>query len=88
MRHTIKCQERAHDKYGRVVATCIDEHQTDVAQRMVERGLAVSFGGFAEGPYAVDETQAQVDKRGIWQGSFDPPKSWRASHPRTPIANR
>ncbi len=86
--HRLTCEERAHDKFGRIVATCRDETGRDIARLMIERGLAVNFGGFAEGPYAVEETQAHVAKRGLWQGSFDPPSSWRATHPRPPIANR
>ena len=84
----IACEERAHDKYGRVVATCRDDKGSDIARLMIERGLAVSFGGFAEGPYAAEEALAQSAKRGLWQGAFDPPSSWRTTHPRTPVANR
>jgi endonuclease YncB( thermonuclease family) len=80
--HTIACEERARDKYQRVVATCRDESGRDLARTMAERGLAVSFGGFAEGPYASDEGAAKAAKRGVWQGTFDPPSSWRSGHPR------
>ena len=89
---TITCEERARDKYGRIVATCLDDQKSDVARSMIERGLAVSFGGFAEGPYAFEEAKAKAARRGLWQGAFDPPSSWRTTHPRTPartpIANR
>jgi endonuclease YncB( thermonuclease family) len=80
--HTLSCEERAHDKYHRIVATCRDEQGRDIARAMAERGMAVSFGGFAEGPYASEEADAKTAKRGLWQGSFDPPSSWRAVHPR------
>jgi endonuclease YncB( thermonuclease family) len=85
---TLACEARARDKYQRVVATCIDDLGKDVARTMVERGLAVSFGGFAEGPYSSDEAMAKTARRGLWQGTFDPPSSWRTTHPRAPIANR
>jgi endonuclease YncB( thermonuclease family) len=85
---TLACEERARDKYSRVVATCIDDKGTDVAKTMIERGFAVSFGGFAAGPYAFEESQAKAARRGLWQGAFDPPSSWRTTHPRAPIANR
>lgn len=84
----LTCEERARDKYSRVVTTCMDDHGDDVARTMVERGLAVSFGGFAEGPYASEEALARTAKRGLWQGAFEPPASWRTTHPRTPVANR
>lgn len=85
---TLVCEERARDKYNRVVATCTDEQGNDVARTMIERGMAVSFGGFAEGPYAADEATAKSARRGLWQGAFEPPSSWRTSHPRKPVANR
>lgn len=80
--HVISCEDRATDKYGRTVATCRDDQGRDLARAMAEQGLAVSFGGFAEGPYADDEAAAKQAKRGVWQGTFDPPSSWRESHPR------
>ncbi len=80
--HVISCDVRARDKYQRNVATCRDESGRDLGRTMVERGLAVSFGGFAEGPYASDEADAKAAKRGLWRGRFDPPSSWRAGHPR------
>jgi endonuclease YncB( thermonuclease family) len=85
---SLNCEERARDKYQRVVATCTDDKGNDVARLMVERGLAVSFGGFAEGPYAFEESQAKAARRGLWQGAFEPPASWRSAHPRAPVANR
>ncbi len=86
--NALECEERAKDKYNRVVATCRTASGVDLAQEMATSGLAVSFGGFAEGPYAAEEATAKAARRGLWQGPFDPPSSWRATHPRTPIANR
>jgi endonuclease YncB( thermonuclease family) len=83
---TISCEERAHDKFQRIVATCRDEQGRDLARAMIEQGLAVSFGGFAEGPYADDEHIAKQAKRGVWQGKFDTPSSWRKAHSGTPTA--
>lgn len=84
----LACEERARDKYNRVVATCIDDRGADVARTMIERGMAVSFGGFAQGPYAAHEAVAKTSRRGLWQGPFEPPSSWRTNHPRTPVAKR
>jgi endonuclease YncB( thermonuclease family) len=84
----LTCEDRARDKYKRVVTTCIDDDGIDIAQSMIVAGLAVSFGGFAEGPYAADEAIARTARHGLWQGAFEPPASWRTTHPRTPIANR
>lgn len=86
--NALECEERAKDKYNRVVATCRTASGVDLAQQMAEQGMAVSFGGFAEGSYAAEEATAKAARRGVWQGAFDPPSSWRATHPRTPIASR
>ncbi len=85
---TLVCEERARDKYGRIVATCTDDQGRDVARAMIDRGLAVSFGGFADGPYASDEVIAKGKRHGLWQGTFEAPSSWRATHPRAPVATR
>jgi endonuclease YncB( thermonuclease family) len=86
--NAIECEERAQDKFGRVVATCRTGRGVDLAQELTVQGLAVSFGGFAEGPYAAEEAAAKTARRGLWQGAFDPPASWRATHSRTPVASR
>ena len=85
---TLNCQERARDKFRRIVATCIDDRGEDLARAMIDRGLAVSFGGFADGPYASDEVIAKGKRHGLWQGTFEAPSSWRATHPRAPVKTR
>ncbi len=85
---TLVCEERARDKFGRIVATCIDDRGNDIARAMIERGLAASFGGFGEGPYAAEESIAKAARRGLWQGPFEAPSSWRTAHPRAPVATR
>jgi endonuclease YncB( thermonuclease family) len=86
--NALECEERAKDKYDRVIGTCRTAAGIDLGQAMAEAGLAVSFSGFAEGPYAAEEAVAKAARRGLWQGPFDPPSSWRATHPRTPVASR
>lgn len=84
----LRCEERARDKFGRIVATCMDGAGNDIASTMAERGLAVSFDGFGRGPYAAEEALAKAARRGLWQGLFEAPASWRARHPRTRVARR
>ena len=86
--NALECEERATDKYDRVVATCRTASDVDLAREMAASGMAVSFGGFAEGPYAAEEASAKSARRGLWQGTFDPPSSWRATHKRTHVASR
>ena len=80
--HVIACEERATDKYDRIIATCRTEQGQDLADALALQGMAVSFGGFGTSPYEDLVDSAQSAKRGIWQGSFDEPQVWRAAHPR------
>jgi endonuclease YncB( thermonuclease family) len=84
--HVISCEERATDKYDRIVATCKDETGRDLAQAMAEAGLAIGFGGFGTSPYQDQADAAQAAKTGIWQGAFDEPQVWRAAHPHYGVA--
>lgn len=85
---TLTCEERARDKFGRIVATCTDDRGNDIARTMIGSGLATSFGGFGEAPYAAEEAIAKAARRGLWQGAFEAPSSWRTTHPRAPVATR
>ena len=85
---TLTCKEHARDQFGRIVATCTDDQGNDVGGAMIDRGLAVHFGEFGDGPYAREETIAKAARRGIWQGRFEAPSAWRAAHPRVPVATR
>jgi endonuclease YncB( thermonuclease family) len=80
--HVIACEERATDKYDRIIATCHDELGRDLAGAMAEQGMAIGFGGFGTSPYQDQADLAKEAKRGIWRGTFDEPQAWRAAHPR------
>jgi endonuclease YncB( thermonuclease family) len=47
----------------------------------VHQGWAQT-SGYAE-PYLAEQDQAKAAKRGIWVGSFTPPRAWRDQHPRS-----
>jgi endonuclease YncB( thermonuclease family) len=79
---SLVCMPQANDKYGRAVATCASATVPDLGEAMVQAGLAISFGGYGDGPYADAEAAAKSAARGIWQGPFDAPSNWRAAHPR------
>jgi len=81
-RGPVQCEPRARDRFDRIVASCSTEGVPDLGEALVHAGLALSFGGFGEGPYADAEMEAQVAKRGIWRGTFDRPADWRQAHPR------
>ena len=83
-RDQVSCVSRAHDRFGRIVATCSARNGADLAEVLVREGLAINLGGYAEGPYADAESEARLAKRGIWRGAFTRPADWRRAHPRTP----
>lgn len=78
----ISCEQRAKDRFGRIVAICSAEGVPDLGEAMVRDGYAVDLGGPAAHPYADAETDARGAKRGIWRGSFELPSEWRAANPR------
>lgn len=70
----VDCEGWETDRYGRLLATC-RAGQTDLNAEMVRSGWAVSYGG-----YATEEREARNAARGLWRGSFETPREWRASH--------
>ena len=78
----VQCEERAKDRFGRVVAVCSAEGVPDLGQALVSQGYAIDLGGAAGNPYQAEEEQAKAAKRGIWRGSFERPSDWRQAHPR------
>lgn len=77
----LQCQERATDRYRRVLAVCRTE-VGDVGEAMVRAGLALGARDprFDEYPAAMEE--ARSARRGLWQGEHQHPADWRAAHPR------
>ncbi|WP_162241413.1 MULTISPECIES: thermonuclease family protein [unclassified Rhizobium] len=73
----IACKGGADDRYGRRLAACRTGGE-EVNARMVNDGFAVAFGD-----YAAEEAVARARRSGLWAGSFDQPRDWRARHGRT-----
>lgn len=78
----VTCEPKAVDKYDRTVATCSTAKVADIALALVESGLAANGVDGGEGPYAVSESLAQVEKIGVWSGPFTDPADWRKANPR------
>lgn len=79
--HDLICRPKSIDKYGRKLATCALPDGTDINAWMVQQGLAVT-SGFAN-VYGAQQDEAKSARRGVWSGSFTPPREWRHQHPRT-----
>lgn len=78
----VVCLPKATDKFNRTVATCSTPTVPDIALALVEAGLASNGVDGGEGPYAVSESLAQVEKMGVWSGEFMTPADWRRANPR------
>lgn len=76
----LTCQPKSHDQYGRTLATCTLPDGANVNAWMVEQGLAVT-SGYAN-VYGAQQADAKSAKRGLWAGTFTPPRQWRQQHPR------
>lgn len=79
--HDLTCQPKSIDKYGRKLATCTLPDGTDINGWMVQQGWAVT-SGFAN-VYGAQQDDAKSARRGLWAGTFTPPREWRHKHPRT-----
>jgi endonuclease YncB( thermonuclease family) len=75
---TLDCAVTETDRYRRLVAEC-RSGELNVNDEMVRQGWAIAY--IAHGlDHAAAEAEARAARRGIWQGQFDPPEKWRASH--------
>ncbi len=74
---SIVCEPKAQDKYNRKVAKCASATVADLSESMVQAGLAISPSERGTAPYAEAEASAKSAKRGIWQGVFETPETYR-----------
>lgn len=77
----ITCTPQSRDQYGRSLSVCRLPDKTDLNAWMVQQGWAVT-SGFAN-VYVSQQAEAQAARRGIWSGSFTPPREWRHQNPRS-----
>lgn len=68
----IRCDIHSTDQHGRRLATCFSASNTNLNERMVAEGYAISFGA-----YKRQETEAKAARLGIWGSQFEPPQEWR-----------
>lgn len=76
----VNCTPYGEDKYGRALATCSAGTIRDLGEVLVREGYAVSYTAGNRG-YTDAEREARSARRGIWQGDFELPRSWRQRHP-------
>ncbi len=78
--HDLTCRPKSRDQYGRTLATCALPDGSNVNAWMVAQGWAMT-SGYAN-VYGTQQADAKSAKRGLWAGSFTPPRQWRQQHPR------
>jgi len=74
LEHT-RCEGQAHDRYGRLLATCYSA-TTILNAEMVRLGWAVAYRQYSD-TYVSHENEAKQAGRGMWEGRFQMPWDWR-----------
>lgn len=70
----VVCEGHERDRYERLLARC-SVNGKDIGAALVEAGWAVAYGD-----YDREEAMARRARKGIWDGTFDAPRDWRARH--------
>ncbi|MGA8388745.1 MAG: thermonuclease family protein [Pseudolabrys sp.] len=81
-RHVVECRPKDRDRYGRVVAVCLADGN-DINGWMVAEGWALAYRQYSS-DYVNQERSAANAKRGMWQGTFEPPWDWRHNYAQRP----
>jgi len=72
---TVSCTPTDRDRYGRTVAIC-HAGERNLNAWMVAEGWAIAYRQYGT-DYVGEEAAAAAARRGLWQGEFDPPSTWR-----------
>lgn len=73
--HTVTCEPKDRDRYGRIVAVCRAAGE-DLNAWMVAEGQAVAYRQYST-DYVPQEQRAKASKRGVWKEGFIFPWDWR-----------
>jgi endonuclease YncB( thermonuclease family) len=74
-RRTVTCDERDVDRYERIISRCL-VGDLDINEWLVAQGLALAYPKYSH-DYVPAEDQAREAGRGMWAGTFVPPREWR-----------
>ena len=72
----LKCTQEDVDRYGRIVATCINSDGEDISSLLVSNGWALAYERYSP-RYKTHEIDARARKVGLWSGEFIAPSEWR-----------
>ena len=76
-RRPVECVEVDRDRYGRVVAVCTVAG-VDLAEWLVNNGLALNWPQYSKGAYAAAQSEAKRTSLGMWGGRLVKPWRYRA----------
>ena len=71
----VRCEGGAYDRYKRLIAVCYSG-TVNLNAELVRQGWALAYRRYSK-DYVSAEKEAQVAKRGVWAGEFEPPWEWR-----------
>lgn len=75
----VTCSPRGQDRYGRTLAVCSAGTIADIGAALVGEGYALNYNRYTS-DYAAAESGARAARRGVWQGGFERPETWRRRH--------
>lgn len=73
---SVSCEITGERKDGIKTGTCATG-DTDLAEKLIEEGMAFSTSFFFWSRYARLENKARTEKNGLWAGEADRPQVWR-----------
>jgi len=76
--HTVECEARGKDKYGRTIGLCKADG-FDIQAAMVGAGMAWAFLRYSH-DYVVQEGEAQAANLGVHAHGCQPAWEWRTNH--------
>ena len=71
----IKCISESKDRYNRYLSICYLKNK-DINSWLVKNGYAIAYRRYSK-KYVLEEQNAEKNKLGIWQGTFQNPEEWR-----------
>jgi endonuclease YncB( thermonuclease family) len=76
--HTVICEDRGHDRYGRMIGLCRADGE-DISAAMVRAGMAWAYVEYSR-DYVKQEAAAKADRIGVHAHGCQPAWEWRTHH--------
>jgi endonuclease YncB( thermonuclease family) len=76
----VRCEAKERDSYNRIIAVCRSGGE-NLNAWMVGEGWALAYRQYSS-DFVLQEIDASIRNRGIWNGDFVPPWDWRQGQRR------